>query len=956
MKKLTSLFFAVLLTSLVFAQSNPLDVEQYKLKNGLTVYLNVDKSQPNVFGMIAVKGGSKRDPEDATGIAHYFEHIMFKGTDKLGTVDYKSEKVFLDSIEIMYDKLRATKDLTEREKISLKINDLSIKAAQFAIPNEFDKVITKMGGKGINAFTAQDMIAYHNYFPADQFEKWCEVQSDRFIHPVFRLFQSELETVYEEKNRSMDNQFMKLFEEINKSLYKGHPYENTVLGTVEDLKNPSLRKMKEYFQTYYVANNMALILVGNFDKEKVKPIIEQKFGIWRTGKIPKMKDYPLQNINGRKLITKRYTPIKVGILAFRTVPKGHSDELAMEVIDNILTNSSQTGLLDKLYTDNKIMMAGVMPFQQYDLGSNIIFFVPKLIGQSLKKVEKMILEEVEKVKNGEFSDEMLKAVKVNLKKNFNKKLEDANSRGYYIMDAFLTNEKWDKILKYSAEVDKLTKDDIVKIANKYYGENYIALYSKTGFPKKHKLAKPKYKPIIPKNGEKKSDFAKRIEKMPVSPDKPMFIDFGKDVVFEDIAKNVHYYYTENKINDIFSIKIKFGKGTYENPKLDQAIAYFSNLGTDKHNFTDFKKELQKNGASIYASVDDNYTTISIDGLEENFDATLKLANELLTNMKADDKQLKKLSREEKMGRKMEKKDTYNLSDALFQYALYGNKSDYLRRLKIDDIKKLTSSELIADLNDAFSYEAEIHYVGKRNSKFVKDKILKNLIIKNNLKDTKSPHIFARKEFKERTIYLIDDPKLVQSNISFYQEGDIINKKDIPTAKAFNEYFGGGMYSLVFQEVREFRSLAYSAWARYFNPKLFGYKSYFKGSIGCQADKTLEAIEVFNNLVTHMPEKPQRLDIIKDALEKSVNSYRPSFRQLSNSVSKWQKQGYKDDPRKIYIKEYKNINFSDITDFYKQNLNKHPLNIFIIGDAKRFNKEELSKYGKLIEISKKDIFN
>ena len=957
MKKINlSLIILFLFAATLFAQKNPLKVEQYKLKNGLSVFLNVDKSQPNVFGMVVVKGGSKRDPADATGIAHYFEHIMFKGTDKLGTVDYKKEKVFLDSIETMYDKLRETKDEIQREKIQLKINDLSIKAAQFAVPNEFDKVITKMGGKGINAFTSNEMIAYHNFFPSDQFEKWASVYSDRFIHPVFRLFQSELETVYEEKNMSADNPFNKLIEEINTNIYKGHPYQNTVLGTIEDLKNPSLRKMKEYFDTYYVANNMALILVGNFDIDKVKPIIEKKFGIWRTGDIPPLPDYKIEKITGRKLDVKRYTPIRIGVMAFKTVPKGSEDDIPMQIVDNLLANSSQTGLLDKLYTDNKIMQAGIIPFQHYDMGDNLVFFIPKLIGQSMKKVENMMLTEIEKIKKGEFSDDMSEAVKTNLKKDFYKKLENPNLRGYYIMDAFMENKQWNDMLKFPEEVDKITKDDLIKIANKYYGNDYFVLYSKTGFPKKHKLPKPKYKPIISKNAESKSEFAKKIENMPVIPDKPRFIEFGKDVQFEDLKDKVHYYYTKNDINNIFSIKIKFGIGTYEKPILDQATAYFNNLGTEKHDFTTFKKKLQKLGADISAYTGNDYTTVSISGLEENFDATLRLANELLSQMKADDKQLKKLSREAMMNRRMEKKEPYNVSNALYQYAVYGDKSDYLRRLSVNEIKQLKSDELINALKETFSYEAEVHYSGKRNTKEIRKKLLKNLIIYDNLKKTNSPVIYKRKDFKEKTVYLLNDKKQIQSKIYFYQDGSIVKKEDIPKEKAFNEYFGGGMYSLVFQEVREFRSLAYSAWARYYNPPVFGYKSWLRGGISCQSDKTLESLQIFDTLVTVMPEKPQRIDIIKDALDKSVNAFRPSFRNLSSTVAKWQKLGYNDDPRKIYIPEYKKLTFKDITDFYKENLNKSPLIIMIAGDAERFDKNKLKKYGKIIEVSKKDIFN
>ncbi len=956
MKKLTSIIFVFVFAATLFAQKNPLETEQYKLKNGLTVFLNVDKSQPNVFGMIVVKGGSKRDPQDATGIAHYFEHIMFKGTDKLGTIDYKKEKVFLDSIEVMYDKLAEATTDEEREKIQLKINDLSLKAADYAIPNEFDKVITKMGGKGINAFTSNEMIAYHNYFPANQFEKWATVYSDRFIHPVFRLFQSELETVYEEKNMSMDNPFSKLIEELNSNLYKGHPYANTVLGSIEHLKNPSLRKMKEYFDTYYVANNMALILVGNFDIDKVKPIIEEKFGIWRSGKIPPFPDYKIPEIKGRKLVVKRYTPVRIGIMAYKTVPQGAPDDVPLQIVDNLLSNDSKTGFIDKLYTDNKIMQAGIFSFQHYDTGANLVFFMPKLVGQSMKKAESMILEQIEKVKKGEFTDDMLEAVKTNLKKDFYKNLEDPNWRGYYIMDAFMENKQWNDMLKFPEEVNKITKDDVIKTAKKYYGNDYLVLYSKTGFPKKHKLPKPKYKPVIPKNGEKKSQFAEQIEKMPVSAEKPRFIDFGKDVLFEDLKDKVHYYYTKNNINDIFSIKIKFGIGTYENPVLDQATNYFNNLGTEKHDFIAFKKELQKIGASINSYAQDGYTIISIDGLEEHFDETLQLVNELLTQMKADDEQLKKLSREAAMNRKMEQKQPYNVIDALYQYAVYGDKSDYLRRLTVKEIKKLKSEDLIKAIKDALSYEAEIHYTGKQNTGNVKNKILKNLIIYDNLKKSNSPVVYKRNDFNQKTVYLLNDKKQIQSKIYFYQDGQIVKKEDIPKENAFNEYFGGGMYSLVFQEVREFRSLAYSAWARYYNPAVPGYKSWLRGSVSCQSDKTLEALQIFDSLVTSMPEKPQRIDIIKDALEKSVNGMRPSFRNLSSLVAKWRNFGYDDDPRKLYLPEYKKLTFDDIVDFYKSNLNKSPLIIMIAGDAERFDNNELKKYGKIIEVSKKDIFN
>lgn len=935
---------------------NPLDVEQYKLDNGLTVFLNYDDSQPNVLGAVVIKGGSKRDPKDATGIAHYFEHIMFKGTDKIGTINYEAEKVYLDSIEVLYDKLSMASDDAERERIQMHINELSLKSSEYAIPNEFDKIISKMGGQGVNAFTSEEMIAYFNFFPGDQIGKWLELYSHRFIHPVFRMFQSELETVYEEKNMSMDSPFERVFEELNTNMYEGFPYENTVLGTIEHLKNPSLRKMKDYFETYYVANNMALILSGNFNKEKIKPMIEEKFGVWRTGNIPEMMEYTPRQFDGRELVVKRYTPIRIGIMAYRTVPEGHPDELVLNVANELLTNSAKTGLLDDLYYQNKLLAATIFPYLHYDMGSTMILFVPKLFGKSMKNAEKLIKSELNRIKIGDFSEETLNSVKANLKKDFYKKLERPDNRAFYIMDAFMLNKGWDSILKYPEEIDKISKDKVVEIVNKYYGDNYFAFFSKTGFPKKNKLPKPNYKPISPKNSEAESDYAKMIENMPVTQEKLRFIEFGEDVLVEDVNENLHYYFTENKINNIFSVIVKFGKGTYANPSLEQAVQYLNNIGTEKHSYNELNKELQKFGAELKIYADKNYTYVSVEGMEEYFSQTLDLVNELLTSMKKDDEQLKKISRDAKAERKMEKKEPSVIDEAIYQYAVYGENSDYLRRLSLTDINKLTSDKLIADIKDALTYEAEIHYVGKNHTTEIQNEIIKKLLINNNLKDSNSPVQIPFVDHKERTVYILNDKKLIQSQISIFQKGTIITNEDIWKLNAFNEYFGGGMYSLVFQEIREFRSLAYSAWANYSRPKKQGELSYLYGSMSCQSDKTPEALQIFDSLITEMPMKEQRLDMIKTGLIKSVNAYRSSFRELSSPVSSWRILGYDDDPRKLWVESYENLTFKTIKDFYTQNLNTSPLIITVAGDTEKFDEAMLKPYGKIVEVDKKKIFN
>ena len=934
-----------------------IEVKELKLKNGLTVYLNEDHNQPNVMGLVVVRGGSKRDPKDATGIAHYFEHIMFKGSEKLGTIDYQKEKVFLDSIEIMYDNLAVCQDKEQKKKIQLKINDLSIKAAEFAIPNELDKVLSAMGGSGVNAYTNMESIVYHNVFPENQMEKWMEVYYDRFSHPVFRLFQSELETVYEEKNMYSDDPFEMLFEEVMRNLYRSHPYgQQTVLGSIEHLKTPSLRKMKEYFETYYVPNNMAILLSGDFKSENALPLIEKTFGQMKAKEVPPMPEYIEEPFNGREFVSKRYTPVKLGVMAYHTVNATHKDANTVEVTNNILSNYSSTGLLDQLSLDNKLMMVGAEPDMNVDLGGTFFFFVPKLVGQSLKNAEKLVDIELEKVRKGEFCDELLASVKQTLIKEHNESLENVRYRSYYITDAFLNNVSWTDYLKYPEYIEKITKDDVIRVAKKYYGNNKMVLYSKMGFPKKHKLEKPPYKPVVPKNAEAQSEFAKEIAAMPVLPSTPSYIEFNEDVKIVQIQDKVHLYVSKNKINDIFSLRFQFGTGKFYNPLSEATANLLDYCGAGDLKTKEFKAKMQKLGVEFYAYTRDNNFIINFTGLESNFDESIKLINELFNNPNATQEDVKKVAQMIKFNEKYASKDPYSIGNALSNYALFSERSTFVTRKSSKDIKKLEIDQLLDNFKEVLKYEVDIHYCGKLSENDVKHKLANNIQFSDKRLASKVLEQPKREQYQENTILVVNDKKALQSQIYFFVEGEALTEENRTISTAFNKYFGGDMNSIVFQEIREFRSLGYSAWGNYRTPLLNNESGYLKGFVGTQSDKTIDAVDAYINLIVNMPEKEERLENIISSLTQSINSERPTFRYLSSQVAYWNKQGYKNDPRKDRMSTYQNLKFDDITNFYKENIKGKPYVITIVGDASRFNLDELKKYGKIIELDKKDIYN
>jgi len=933
---------------------DPINLKQAVLANGFTVYLCEDHTQPKVFGAVVVKAGGKYDPKDATGMGHYLEHMLFKGTQQMGTTDFEKESEYLEKVYGLYDELGKTTDENERKDIQKKINEVSLKAAEYAIPNEMDRLLSGIGSTGVNAFTTEEMIAYHNTFPPNQMEKWLEMYSHRFTNPVFRLFQPELEIVYEEKNRSMDSFFFALYELYIKQFFKNHPYgQQTIIGETQHLKNPSLTKMYEYYDTYYVANNMALVLCGDFDSESIMPMIEKKFSTLRKGVVPDYPEYPEQEFKGREYIKKRLSPIKIGLVGYRTVPNGHKDRAALQVCNYILTNTGQTGLWDQLILDNEIMYATNIDLTYNDHGANLLIFIPKIIGQPLKKAEKLVLDEVGKLRNGDFDDWLLESAKRSLLKSYEMDFEGLYGKSQYIGQVFVQGSQWSDFTEYLKKLKAVSKMDVLEVANKYYGNNYLVLHSKMGFPKKEKIEKPGFEPAIPQK-DAVSEFAKKFEKIPSQKPRANFVDFNKGVQELDINELTHLYITPNPKNDIFTLSLEFGIGNYHLPLLTYASQYLNVLGTQEYDVRQFKLEFDKIGCTYIIESDDDKLSIQLEGYENQLNRALELINDLINNAKPDPEKVKNIVQVELQSRKLEK-EPEPVGQALKEYVIYQGNSSFLRRRSRKAVSKLNADSMVDVFKDALTYEVTMHYVGKKKLETVKNVITKSLHI-NSKNASKSPLIIKKSQYNNSKIYFIENKGALQSQISIYIPGKNYSIDDQPNIDAFNEYFGGGMSSLVFQEIREYRSLAYSAWGWYSVPKIQDNNGHFSGFIGCQADKTLEAIQVMNNLLTKMPSKLERLNTIKNSLIQSAYTNRPHYRNLSSKIDTWKTKGYTDDPSKVKLISYEALTFENIENFYHSNIKGLPIVIGIVGDKSRIDLEKLAKYGEIIYLKDSDVFN
>ena len=937
---------------------NALKVKEYRLENGLTVWLNEDHSQPKVFGAVVVKAGAKDCPD--TGIAHYFEHMMFKGTDRIGTLDYEAEKVLLDSIAMKYDELAMTEDTAARARLQKEINELSIRSSEYVIPNEFNRLINRFGGSGLNAATSYDATIYFNTFSPQYMVQWAEINSERLINPVFRLFQSELETVYEEKNMYGDFIGGQVMDTLMARYFGPHPYAYPIIGSTKNLKNPRLTEMHKFFEDYYVASNMALILSGDFDAQQVMPILEKAFSRIRSGNAPKQEKVMLPPFNGRETMKVKFPIpfIKAMGLGFRGVSANHEDQVALNIAVNLLNNANGTGYLDKLMVEHKLMGALAINESMNEAGILAVAIMPKLLIQSYSSAEKMVWDEINRVKNGDFSDEMFNSLKLEQKRQYASSLENIDSRATVMMNLFSQGKSWNDYLNEVARIESITKEDVVRVAQKYFSNNYLCVTKSTGKYPKDNLPKPAFSPVVPRNADASSSYAKQLEKIPEQQVAPRIIDFEKDVKTSKLTPLVTLYTTPNPLNDIFTLNISYGIGALEQPELMQLTNYLQLLGTESLSFEQFRSRLQSIGSTLAFDVTPDAFVMKVTGFDNHIDETMELVGDFIRHAKADDKKLRQIVDDAKVSEKAFFKSGDNVASALLEQVKYGDQSRYLRKLSLSQIKKLKGKDMLAIYDKVRSVQCDLHYCSTLPVEKVIGTIRQHLPLERTTVASNSPYYRELKQYDRPTVFFIDMPDMAQSIVYGYVKGDPVDDKASRHAsRLFSVYFGGDMSSLMFQEIREFRSFAYRTSGRYQLPNHAhkGTAGSFTAMLSTQSDKTLDALGVLDSLIREMPLKPERVEAVKQMLVNRINNDYLPFRNLSEKVASARMEGFDRDPAEEFLRDIATMDMQDISRFYREQISGRPVVYVIAGNRKHIDMKKLAEYGTIIKVKKKDIY-
>ena len=937
-----------------YVENDPSKTRIYTLENGLKVYLSVYKEEPRIMTYIPVKAGGKFDPANSTGLAHYLEHIMFKGTSSFGTKDWEKEKELLDQIEQLFEEYRDITDPDERKVHYAKIDKLSNEASKYAIANEYDKMCSFLGYTGTNAHTTEDRTVYVNNIPSNQLENFLKIESNRFQIIVNRLFHTELETVYEEKNRGLDNDYWKLSEKMSSEMFSKHPYgTQTVIGTIEHLKNPSIKDINAYFYKYYVPNNMAICMSGDLDQEKTIQLIDQYWGKIEPQEVEAYQSVEEPPLASNKEATVYGPDVERLNLGFRFGGTSSEDYYKLQLVDYMLNNST-AGLIDlNLVQGQKVLGAGSYVNAMNDYSIHTFWGEPRE-GQTLKEVQALLLDQIDIIKKGEFEDWLVPAVINEFKKMKMEQLESNQSRAYDMVMAFTNDMPWLEYVNMVDKMEQLTKEDIVQFVSNRY-TNHVAIYKETGEdPNKKKVDKPSITPVE-LDRSTQSPFFQDIQNQEVNPIAPVFVDYDKDFVKTTMNSGVPVWYKKNEENSLFTLYYLLETGTNENPTVKLALDYLEYLGTPDLNPEAFKKELYKLGCSFGINSSEERIYVYLSGLSENMKPAIALFEELLANPQGDGTVLENMIADTHKSRADAKKEKWRiLWQGLANYSKYGPNSPFTNVLSNDEISNLQSDELIAIIKSIPKMEHKALYYGPMEEGKVISILNELHRVPEKLEPIPERKIFPTVDMVDPKVYFANYD-MVQAEMALTSRQNKFNKEILPEVNVFNEYFGAGMSSVLFQEIREARGLAYSVFSRYNVAKKAEEHDFLTAYLGTQADKQEEALDALVDLLNNLPESEKNFETAKKSILNKIESSRITKTRVFFNYLAAQQKKLDYDVRKDVYSRVQTMTFDDLKTFHQNYIKDKQFNISVVGDEKKMNFKALGKYGEVNKLSLDEVF-
>lgn len=713
-------------------------------------------------------------------------------------------------------------------------------------------------------------------------------------------------------------------------------------------------EINKYYNQYYVPNNMAIIMSGDFDPDKVIVEIEKNFGSFAAKPVTAYKYEPEEPIK-QKIVKEIVGPNPASVnMAWRFAGEGSKDADICTLLSGMLYNGT-AGLMDiNLNQGQKVLGSSSFYYGIKDYGIFYLGGEPKE-GQTLEEVEQLLLTQLELIKKGDFPTWLMDAVVTDLKLKKTKALERNDSRADAMLNAFVNDQKWQYSVNTIERISKISKQELMYFVNKNFNSNnYVVAYKRTGEDKSVvKVEKPAITPVEV-DRDNSSPFVKDVERSAPSGIEPKFISYDSDITRATLKAGIPLLYNKNTENKLFELYYKYDLGSNNGPIFPLAVKYVPYLSSTDMSAAQIKHELYKLGCSFNVFSDNENIWISLSGLNDNFEKSVELFEKVLFNPVVEEPVLKNLVADvikERNDNKLQKRVILNR--AMTNYARYGERNPFTNVMSDEELEKVSTDDIKNVISTLMRTQHKVLYYGPSAMEDVSKIINTQHKVPEKLVPPPAPVNFTEKEL-DNTIYVVDyDMKQVE--IIMLSNGSAYNPENVPVITLYNNYFGGGMSSVLFQDLRESKALAYSTYSRYNQPNKL-HKKYFNFSyIGSQSDKLAEAMKGLSDLLNEMPKADASFNAAKEMVIQDMRTQRITRADILFNYLEAQDLGNNSDIRKSIFEKVQNYNYNDIKTFHEQNIKGKPTTVLVLGKKDNLDLKVLEKYGTVKFLTLRDVF-
>ncbi len=934
---------------------DPYGLKIHTLKNGLTLYLSRKDWKPRIETRIVVKAGSSRDPETSTGAAHILEHLMFKGSRKIGASHWDIEKSSLNRLTDLFEQIRQEKSEQNRKALYKEIDRENQVAARLSLPGEYDRLLSLIGARGVNAYTSMEETVYKCDIPSIELERWIAVELDRFSEPVMRSFLTEIEAIYEEYNQDQDDDFSRARELLLYRLFPDHPYGiNGILGNPEHIKAPSLKEIEQFRKTWYRPEHMAICLAGDFSVEETIELFEKTWGLWS----PETIDTPVFSGKAGDIKKARYQLLgpdsEFTMTGFRFGGIQSGDYHLLFMLDLIL-NNSQAGLIDLNLVQKQKLLDGGSSLSSAGEYSWFVLYGTPGPGQSLGSVHRLLMKQIDLIKRGEFDSRLLKGVTKYLEIE---RVQDLETNG--IVDAFAEcfaeGMEWEDYLGRLQQIRSISKEELIEFVKKKFNDQYIRVDKKEGEdPSIEKVEKPEITPV-PLEYNRESEFFRNFRKHSPLVNPPLFPDYEKELIHIALGNQVSLSCGRNEKNNLFELTFIFPEGKSSSKTLQVGGDYFPYIGTDRLKPEELQKEAFFDGLELNLNVDLYRTTLSLFGFQEDFIKALTFLDHVIRRGEGSVRTYRKYVQgliKRRSDAKLSKRVL--LFGGLYSWGVYGPDSPFRDVLSEKELKKQDPQALMDEIRRLFSLPHQIFYYGNGEP----DQIRKS-IMDHHPGDLSSPEpirpgkIYTEKKAENKIYFAHHD--MLQAEVFRVAPLRPFSEKLLPSVSLYNEFFGTGLNSLVFQEIREARGLAYTAYSNITVPERPEGFHILQSFLGTQSDKMVQAVNALDTLLSCVPEESLLFQEARASMVKSFSSER--IQDADVFWSWWESVELGIDPafRERVFRSLEEYSYSEMRRFFKQEILKANSNLLVLGSRDEVDLKALQEMGDFRELPIEELFN